>query len=83
MASLYLHNSATGVKEKLASGRPLVLGRAHVPVGREALQTSRSEELFTEPEPLTLGAAASTVTHAVSRAGRRPVSSSCLVIVSG
>ena len=41
VAPMYLHNSATGLKEKLASGRPVVLGRAHVPAGREALQTSR------------------------------------------
>ena len=41
--SVYLHSNASGLKEKLATGRTTVLGRAHVPAGQEALQVSRSE----------------------------------------
>ena len=38
----FLCSNATGLKEKLAPGRAIVLGRAHVPAGREALLVSRS-----------------------------------------
>ena len=38
----YLYSNATGLKEKLALGRAVVLGRVHVPAGRDALQVSRS-----------------------------------------
>ncbi len=47
----YLHSNATGLKEKLALGRAVVLGRAHVPAGRDALQVSRSIALSQKSAP--------------------------------
>ena len=69
--SVYLHNSAGGLKEKLVCGRTTVLGRAHVPAGPEALQVSRSVQTPGADGPRRCSHVGRCITVAACRDGRR------------